>query len=228
MTEGEVLNDWTLGRYRLIWQAKDESLTCGGEFSILQTGDRPDGLLIRAKGIDGRELSRRDAEGMVRNLSRWLEVGDETLPDAGRGIPHTGSKDPVDEDLQKRIKDAVRQAAGSWDVERAVLRIDRPSTGRTRWRFLVLWGRDIVYTDMIGFMDGCRWVEEYAEFYFSEDAREIRKPDGSRIETIYERRGPGEDRGDIGSAVSGTEDPGQARDGLPRSPPRHDRVGDLR
>ncbi len=191
--EGEVLNDWTFGRYRRIWQAMDENLTCYGDFSILQTENHPDKLMILAKGINGQELSRSDAERLVRNLSRWLEVGDETCPREGSAIAYTGSKNIGDEEHQKEIKNAVRKAAEHCDVEKAVLRIDRCYRGDIRWRFFVLWGRDIVYTDMMRFLDECRWVGEFAEFYCSEDAKEIEKSGDSKAETIYERPVPPDD-----------------------------------
>ncbi len=188
MEEGRVLSDWTFGTYRQIWQATDQNLISSGEFSILQTENRPDKLVIQARNINGQELSRSDVRRLVRNLSRWLDVGDETCPHKGDAPVHTRLGDSDDEELEKGIKDAVRKAAECCDVEKAVLRIDRCYRGDIHWRFFVLWGREIVYTDIMRFLDECRWVEEYAEFYCSEDARDVRACSDSAIETIYERQ----------------------------------------
>ncbi len=52
-----------------------------------------------------------------------------------------------------------------------------------------LWGREIAYTDMMRFLDGCDWVQEYASFFSSEDMDRIEGYDVSEIGTIYERKG---------------------------------------
>ncbi len=186
--EGMVMNSWTFGLFRQIWQATGKDRAFGGGFSILQAKDSPDRLVIEAQEEYGQELSRSEVERLVRNLQEWLETGDSTCPHDGDESLLPVPEGYSDEELDRMALEMIRKAAEECDVEKVVLRTDNDEK-KISWSLFVLWGRETVYTDTMRFLDLCGWAGDHAYFYFSEEAREIRKYRDSVFETVYEKRG---------------------------------------
>ena len=187
--EGIVLNSRTFGKNRQIWQATGEDRAYGGGFSILQTEDSPDKLVIQVAEEYGQEISRRDAERLIRNLQKWLDVGDATCPHDENASVCTVPEGHDDEELDRMALELIGKAAEESDVEKVVLRIDKSYEGKIGWSIFVFWGRETVYTDMMHFLDGCGWARDYTDIYFSEEESAIPNFGKSVFETVYEKQG---------------------------------------
>lgn len=187
--EGTVFYDRTFRLCRGIWEATGDSLSYGGCFSIMQTEEHPDELVIDAVDEYSQALTRDDVERLVRNLQTWLDHGTETFAHGIDENEDAEYKDCDEDTLKAAMADSVRKAAEEYGVEKVVMASKKRFGGEPYWEFYIVWGRETAYTDMVHLLDGCRWVQRHAHFYGSEEMGEIDRYGDTIIETIYEKQG---------------------------------------
>lgn len=186
--EGVEFYNRSFGLCRGIWEATGDSLSYGGCFSIFQTKEHPDELVMDAVDEYDQALTREDVERLVRNLQMWLDHGKETFAREVDENEDAEFKDLDEDSLKAAMTDSVRKAAEEHDVEKVVLTSNRRNDGEPYWEFYIVWGRETTYSDMVHLLDGCRWIRGHAYIYNSEEMGEIDRYRGKVIETIYERQ----------------------------------------
>ncbi len=188
-----MYSDLYNGTCRAIWEASGKALSWGGGFSIVQAEDYPDDLVLDAQDEYRQLMSREEAERLIRNLRAWLDHGKETVPHECDCHWESGAVD--EENIESVIRDAVVKAAEESDVEKVLRASDVRMGGERYWTFYVVWGREIVYTDMMRFLETCDLFGRRAYFYSAEEMGEIETYGNAVVETIYER--PESERRDL-------------------------------
>ena len=187
--EGTAFYNHKFELCRGIWEATGDSLSYGGCFSIVQTEEHPDELVMDAVDEYSQALTRDDVERLVRNLQTWLDHGKETFAhelDEDEGAEY---KDCDEDSLKTAMADSVRKAAEECGAEKVVLVSNRRFNGEPYWEFYIVWGRETTYMDMVHLLDGCGWIQRHARFYSSEEMGEIDRYGDGIVETIYEKQG---------------------------------------